>query len=229
MAQTVAGVVPFTSIDFPGCLATVIFFQGCPLRCPFCHNPNLQPIKTDTGQSWDEIITFLKKRKKLLDGVVLSGGEPLMQPDIADILNQIKTLGFKTAIHTSGVYPEKLKSVLPLLDWVGLDIKAPWDKYDILSGRKNVAEQVKETLKILTQSNVDFECRTTCDPNYLTPDDILKIAEDLKKRGVKTYALQKYHTFPEDKNPPSVMAIESFFTDDLLNSVKISYPTLIIR
>ena len=229
MAQTVAGVVPFTSIDFPGCLATVIFFQGCPLRCPFCHNPNLQPIKSDTGQSWDEIITFLKARQKLLDGVVLSGGEPLMQSDIAQTLKQIKQMGFKTAVHTSGVYPERLHKILPLLDWVGLDIKAPWDKYDVLSGRSNVAEKVKQTVDILTQSDISFECRTTCDPNYLDASDILKIAEDLKKSGVKTYALQKYHTFPEDKNPPSISAIESFFEKDTLAEIKKLYPNLIIR
>ena len=146
MARTVAGLVPFTSIDFPGYLAAVIFFQGCPLRCPFCHNPNLQPL-TDSTQTWEEALAFLKTRKKRLDGVVMSGGEPLMQSSVVQMLKQLNDLGFKTALHTSGVYPEKLQEVLPLLDWVGLDIKGPWDKYDILSGRKKMAEKVQDSLK----------------------------------------------------------------------------------
>lgn len=228
MARTVAGLVPFTSIDFPGCLAAVIFFQGCPLRCPFCHNPNLQPL-TDSVQTWEETLAFLKTRKKRLDGVVMSGGEPLMQPNVFDMLQQIKDLGFKVAIHTSGVYPEKLEKILPLLDWVGLDIKGPWDKYDTLSGRKNMVQKVQKSLKILIESGIDFECRTTCDPNHLIPADTLKIAHDLQKLGVKIYALQKYNTFPEDKNPPSVLAIESFFTNEALKPIRKLYPHLIIR
>ena len=228
MARTVAGLVPFTSIDFPGYLAAVIFFQGCPLRCPLCHNPNLQPL-IDSTQTWEEALAFLKTRKKRLDGVVLSGGEPLMQSNVGQMLQQLKELGFKTAIHTSGVYPEKLGEILPLLDWVGLEIKGPLEKYDTLSGRKKMAKKVQESLKILIESGLDFECRTTCDPNHLTPTDTLQIAKDLKVLGVKTYALQKYHTFPEDKNPPSVMEIESFFTDEALKPIQKLYPNLIIR
>ncbi len=228
MARTVAGLVPFTSIDFPGYLAAVIFFQGCPLRCPFCHNPNLQSV-TESLQTWQEAFDFLKTRQKRLDGVVLSGGEPLMQPDVQNMLQQLKDLGFKTAIHTSGVYPDRLREILPFLDWVGLDIKGPWDKYDILSGRKKMVEKVQESLKILIGSDVDFECRTTCDPNHLTPADTLQIAQDLKKMGVQTYALQKYNTFPEDKSPPSVMEIESFFTSESLSPIQKLYPKLIVR
>ena len=228
MARTVAGLVPFTSIDFPEYLAAVIFFQGCPLRCPFCHNPNLQPV-CESVQTWDEALAFLKTRQKRLDGVVFSGGEPLMQPDIDALLFQVKNLGFKTAVHTSGVYPERLQKSLPLLDWVGLDIKGPWDKYDLLSGRPKMAEKVRESLHLLTAGSADFECRTTCDPRYLTPGDIERVARELKAAGVQNYALQKYHTFPEDKNPPSVTEIESFFTPSALQPVRALYPNLILR
>ena len=159
----------------------------------------------------------------------MSGGEPLMQSDIKTMLQQLKELGFKTAVHTSGVYPDRLREILSLLDWVGLDIKGPWDKYDILSGRKKMAEKVQESLKILIESGLDFECRTTCDPKHLTSADTLQIAKDLKALGVKTYALQKYHTFPEDENPPSVLDIESFFTNKALAPIQKLYPNLIIR
>jgi len=229
MTRTVAGVVPFTSIDYPGYLATVIFFQGCPLCCPFCHNPNLQPLQGEMATPWAEVITFLKERTKRLDGVVFSGGEPLMQPELAEMIKEVKTFGFKVAVHTSGVYDEKLKEILPLIDWVGLDIKAPWEKYDLLTGRTNMADKVRNALNILIQSKVKFECRTTCDPMHLVPEDLIKIAQELKQMGVKTYALQKYRTFPEDINPPSVADIEAFFTPEILSEIKNIFPKVILR
>ncbi|MBR6231899.1 MAG: anaerobic ribonucleoside-triphosphate reductase activating protein [Alphaproteobacteria bacterium] len=227
--QQVAGIVPFTSIDFPGCLATVVFFQGCPLRCPFCHNPELQIFPGPAGQSWEEVMDFLKGRVKRLDGVVFSGGEPLMSAEIVEKAKAVKAHGFKLAIHTSGVYPERLREMLPFLDWVGLDIKAPWEKYDELCGRPDMVGQVQSSLKILVDSGIDFEARTTCDPRHLIPSDTLKIARDLNERGVKTYALQKYRTFDTDKNPPSVVDIEAFFEPENLSPVQKIYPNLICR
>ena len=227
--QQVAGIVPFTSIDFPGNLAAVVFFQGCPLRCPFCHNPELQGYPGPMGQSWDEVVEFLRGRVKRLDGVVFSGGEPLMASEIIAKAKTVKDLCFKLAVHTSGVYPERLREILPFLDWVGLDVKSPWDKYDELCGRPNMAEQVQKSIQILVDSGVDFEARTTCDPRHLTPADTLKIAKILHELGVKTYALQKYRTFDTDKNPPSVVDIESFFTSEAVIPIQQLYPGLILR
>ena len=226
---TVAGLVPFTTIDFPGFLAAVVFFKGCPLRCPFCHNPELQENDGKGEMTWEEVISFLSGRKGKLDGVVLSGGEPCMQPDIIQITQQIKALGFKVGIHTSGVYPDKLRQMAPYIDWVGLDIKAPWHKYDTLSGRPNMADKVQESLHFLLEQKIAFEARTTCDPTYLTPEDILMMAHDLKENGVNTYALQHYRTYPGDKNPPDQSAINRFFTPEALPPVKTLFPNLIIR
>ncbi len=227
---TVAGLVPFTTIDFPQHLAAVVFFKGCPLRCPFCHNPNLQDSTGPGDSTWDETLAFLKGRTKRLDGVVLSGGEPLMQPEIATAVQQLKELGFKVAIHTSGVYPEKLATILPHIDWVGLDIKAPWHKYETLTGRPHMAERVQETLRLLLESGVAFETRTTCDPNHLTVADVLDVARDMQSAGVKTYAMQKYRTFPEDKNPPSQSAIDSFFEDsEIREFCNSAFNTYIVR
>ena len=226
---TVAGFVPFTTIDYPGCLAAVVFFKGCPLKCPFCHNPDLQENDGISEVTWADILSFLSKRKGKLDGVVFSGGEPLMQPDIVNAAHQIKDLGFKVAIHTSGVYPEKLHQIASYIDWVGLDIKAPWDKYNNACGRNNMALKVQESLKFLLKNEIAFEVRTTCDPNCLTPKDILKIAKELKTDGVKTYALQRYRTFKEDKRPPEPSAINQFFTEKALAPVRKLYPNLICR
>ena len=225
----VAGLVPFTSIDFPGLLAAVVFFQGCPLRCPFCHNPDLQENDGQGEMSWAEVISFLKSRKGKLDGVVFSGGEPLMQPDIVALAQEVKALGFKVGIHTSGVYPDKLREMVSYLDWVGLDVKAPWNKYDTLSGRSNMAAKVQESLRFLLEREIAFEARTTCDPRNLVPQDILVIAQDLKKLGVKTYALQKYRTFDADQNPPAPSAINSFFMPENLAPIQTLFPKVILR
>ena len=226
---TVAGLVPFTTIDYPGCLAAVIFFKGCPLKCPFCHNPDLQENENKGEMEWVDILSFLSTRKGKLDGVVLSGGEPLMQPDIVDLAHQVKELGFKVGLHTSGVYPKKLREMIAYIDWVGLDIKAPWDKYDTVCGRPKMADKVKESLSLLLTQGVAFEARTTCDPDCLTPEDILTIARELKVNGVQTYALQHYHTFKGDKHPPEQSAINQFFTVEALIPLKKLYPNLIIR
>lgn len=226
---TVAGLVPFTTIDYPGCLAAVVFFKGCPLKCPFCHNPDLQENENKGEMEWADILSFLSTRKGKLDGVVLSGGEPLMQPDIVNLAHQVKELGFKIGVHTSGVYPEKLRKVLPYIDWVGLDIKAPWDKYDTVCGRPKMADKVKESLSLLLTQGAAFEARTTCDPDCLTPKDILTIAKELKASGVQTYAMQHYHTFKGDKHPPEQSAINQFFTVEVLAPIKDLYPNLIIR
>lgn len=226
---TVAGLVPFTTIDYPGCLAAVVFFKGCPLRCPFCHNPNLQVSNGQSDMAWDEVVRFMASRQGKLDALVLSGGEPLMQPDILPLCQQIKQMGFKVGIHTSGVYPEKLNEIVPFVDWVGLDIKAPWEKYDILCGRPNRTPKVQESLKVLLKTQMNFECRTTCDPAFLTPQDVIKMATELKQMEVKNYALQAYHTFEGDKNPPSQRQIDAFFTTQALAPIKEVFPNLIIR
>ena len=227
--STVAGVVPFTTIDFPGCLAAVVFFKGCPLKCPFCHNPDLQENDGKGEMEWADILSFLSERKGKLDGVVLSGGEPLMQPDIVDLARQVKELGFKVGIHTSGVYPDKLREMAPYIDWVGMDIKAPWDKYESVCGRPKMGEKVKESLAFLLDQGISFEARTTCDPDCLTPDDVLVIAKELKASGVKIYAMQHYRTFKGDKHPPEQSAINQFFKEDALAPIKALYPDLIIR
>ena len=226
---TVAGLVPFTTIDYPGCLAAVVFFKGCPLKCPFCHNPDLQENDGKGEMEWADILSFLSSRKGKLDAVVLSGGEPLMQPDIVDLARQVKELGFKVGIHTSGVYPDKLRQMVSYIDWVGLDIKAPWNKYDSVCGRPQMGEKVKESLSFLLEQGISFEARTTCDPDCLTPDDILAIAKELKADGVKTYAMQHYRTFKGDKHPPEPSAINQFFKEDVLAEIKALYPNLIIR
>lgn len=226
---SVAGIVPFTTIDFPNRLAGVVFFKGCPLRCPFCHNPRLQRLE-EGNETWEDVLSFFKERTKRLDGVVLSGGEPLMQPKIDLAVHDLKKMGFQIAVHTAGVYPDKLAELAKDLDWVGLDVKAPWHKYETLCGRSGMAEKVKQSIQILQQTGVDFEIRTTCDPRYLNKTDIEQLTDELQQMGIAHYTMQKYRTFDEDKNPPSTSEIDAFFNDrEWLDTIRAKFTHFLTR
>lgn len=130
----IGGITPLTTIDFPGRLAAVLYCQGCPWRCSYCHNPELLDATTPAEMDWPQVLAFLRKRQGLLDGVVFSGGEPTLQAGLPQALEEVRALGFATALHTGGMYPERLAAVLPLLDWVGLDIKGPEHRYADITG-----------------------------------------------------------------------------------------------
>ena len=196
----VGGVEKFSAVDFPGVLSAVVFMQGCPWKCPFCHNASIREILKENDFSWEKFVDFLKKRVGRLDAVTFSGGEPLVQDCLSDAISEVKNLGFKIGLHTGGYRPDHLAKVLPLVDWVGLDIKAPFDeaKYQKIIG-VNHLKKVIESLDLLLKWGGDFECRTTCDPRFLNVEDLRSIAKALKEKGVKKYFLQKYRPVESDK------------------------------
>ena len=203
-----AGLQKLTLIDYPGKLAATVFLPGCNFCCPFCHNPQLV-TEIERGTSdllpWDEIFEFLKNRKKYLDGVVFTGGEPLLQPQLLDLIRPLKDLGYKIKLDTNGSNFEALKNVLEqnLVDFVAMDIKAPLlsENYCSASGLKNpqLFEVIKQTADyLLNQSenkNWDYEFRTTVVPEFMTLEDIELIAQQL--HGAKRYFLQQF----QNKNP----------------------------
>ena len=144
----IGGLTPLTSIDFPGRLAAVVFCQGCPWRCGYCHNPELLDATQPGALDWDEVLAFLHKRRGLLDGVVFSGGEPLLQAALPEALDAVRALGYATALHTCGMYPERLAALLPRLDWVGLDIKGPWERIDAITGSRASGPRVRREPEI---------------------------------------------------------------------------------
>ncbi len=196
----VGGVEKFSAVDFPGTLSAVVFMQGCPWKCPFCHNASIREILKENDFSWEKFVDFLRKRIGRLDAVTFSGGEPLVQDCLSDAIRDVKSLGFKIGLHTGGYRPEHLAKILPLVDWVGLDIKAPFDeaKYQKIIGVNHLAK-VEQSLQHLLDWGGDFECRTTCDPRFLSVDDLWSIAQTLKQKGVKKYFLQKYRPVTSDK------------------------------
>ncbi len=143
---------------------------------------------------WEEIIHFLKNRRNLLDGIVFSGGEPLSQPHLKEAIIEVKELGFKIGLHTSGAVPNRLEKVIPWLDWVGMDIKAPFDQYERITLVKNSGKNARLAAHLLLESGVPCEFRTTVHSQLLSKNDILTLANTLQEMGVKNFALQNFRS-----------------------------------
>lgn len=188
----VGGLTPLTTTDWPGKLAAVVFCQGCPWRCRYCHNPHLIPPRGQTEIPWDEVLAFLRRRRGLLDGVVFSGGEPTAQGGLADAMRAVRALGFGVGLHTGGAYPRRLADVLPLVDWVGLDAKAPFDDYARITGVAGSGEPARESLDLLLASGVAHEVRTTVHPALLSADEVAALAATLASCGVRHHVRQAF-------------------------------------
>jgi pyruvate formate lyase activating enzyme len=191
-ALRVGGFVPFTSTDYPGALAAVVFCQGCPWRCGYCHNPHLIAARGDDEREFPRIVEWLANRRGLLDAVVFSGGEPTAQAGLADAVSAVRALGFKIGLHTAGVYPRRLAKVLPRLDWVGLDVKAPIAEYASLSGVAGGGIAAFASLDFVMQSGAAHEVRTTVHPSLTPPATLERLARELASRGVTRWVLQPF-------------------------------------
>jgi pyruvate formate lyase activating enzyme len=187
----VGGLQRWTSIDFPGRLAAVVFCQGCPWRCSYCQNPELLDARAAPGLAWEEVLAFLRGRQGLLDGVVFSGGEPTLQAALPAAIDEVRALGFEVALHTGGMYPQRLAEVLPRLDWVGLDIKAPWHRLDTVTASRGSAARVMDSLLQVLMSGVAFECRTTWSPELFPLHELHTLTEELAGLGVQRWCLQQ--------------------------------------
>jgi pyruvate formate lyase activating enzyme len=170
-----------SSIEFHGNMSLVIFMSKCPLACRYCHNVEL--LEDDTEKTFEEIKSEIDNAADFIDAVVLSGGEPLMQLDaLIELLTYIKGIGLKTKLDTSGIYPDKIEKLLDLglLDFVSLDVKAPFEKYRKVTGA-NVGSQVKKSMKLLnSDDNVHLEIRTTYVPTLHTKKDIHNLVNDVE-------------------------------------------------
>ncbi len=188
----IGGITPFTTIDFPGRLAAVLYTQGCTWNCRYCHNTHLQPFQSPHPIPFRKVLDFLENRLGLLDGVVFCGGEPTAQAGLGEAMRAVKALGFQVALHTAGIYPDPFREVLPLCDWVGMDIKAPFDCYEKITQTKNSGASIRQSLKALLESGVDHEIRTTWHPALLSEAEILEMAKELSGMGVERYVIQGF-------------------------------------
>lgn len=189
----IGGFTRLTTIDYPGELAAVVFCQGCPWRCRYCHNGDLLDTDATGRVAWSDIRGFLKQRVGLLDAVVFSGGEPTAQGALVDAITDARALGFKIGLHTSGAYPERLRSLLAFVDWIGLDIKALPGDYAAITGVADSGVRAWESLDILLSAGSTLEVRTTLMPGW-TPEQVGALGHALADAGVTNYRIQTCDT-----------------------------------
>lgn len=188
----ILGLEKVSMVDYPKKICATIFTGGCDFKCVFCHNSGI--VNEDyTPYQVEEILEYLESRKKLLDAVTISGGEPTIQTDLEDFIIKIREMGFLVKLDTNGSHPSVLKNLIDknLLDYVAMDIKNNFSSYGEISGNPNFdVNRVKESLKILQESNVEYELRTTLVAHYHTEENIKKMANELA--GEKLLYLQKF-------------------------------------
>ena len=195
------GFTPCTTIDWPGRRAATIFLSGCPWRCPYCHNPRLQQRQRDSLLAWDSIVAALQAGRDTLEGVVFSGGEPTADSQLAAAIGAVKALGFPVGLHTSGAYPERLAKILPLVDWVGFDLKADYASYDALTGARGSAARVTQSARQIVASGVAHEFRLTWHHEVLSEDAAVLAAHFAQHLGARRFVLQEYRTEGVEGSP----------------------------
>lgn len=209
------GFEKLTLLDYSENIACIIFTRGCNLRCPFCHNSSILEFNNEDSKfSEKEIFDYLEKRKNILDGVCITGGEPLLQPDIKEFIKKIKNLNLKVKLDTNGTNYLKLKELIEenLVDYVAMDIKNVYDKYPITTGVKNInIENIKKCITLLKKNKVKYEFRTTIVKNFHTFADIESLCKMVGKAS--PYYLQNFINSDNvlEKN------LESFSNEELAN------------
>lgn len=188
-------------------MTATVFCQGCGWRCRYCHNPELIPFRNrysdtactpnfpargEVGWTWPAVAAWLRDRRGLLDGVVFSGGEATLQPGLPEAVCHARELGFRVGLHTGGPAPRLLAAVLPLLDWVGFDFKAPFARYAVVTGRPGGGAAAESSLRLLLAASVGLEVRTTWHPALLGEADLHEMADTLAAAGVGEWVLQRF-------------------------------------
>lgn len=214
----IAGINPCSCNDYPGEMSYVIFLGGCNFRCPFCHNAtivNCQTLKIDEN----EVVENLLQRKNFLKAVVITGGEPtLYGEELIKLIKRIKDLGYKVKLDSNGTNPELLSEIisLKLVDYFAIDIKNNFSKYDLTTGVKVNIEAIKKTIKLIENSGVDYEFRTTINQTQHTLEDIKEIETYFKNKN--KYVLQNYKYSKEQL----INQDYGSYTDEQLEKIKLN-------
>jgi pyruvate formate lyase activating enzyme len=175
----IGGLQPVTASDFPGRMAAIVFTQGCNFHCPFCHNSSLLPMDAEDLLAEDVVLGFLHKRRKLLEGLVISGGEPCLQEDLAGFCREARDMGFAVKLDTNGSRPEVIRRLLAenCIDFIAMDIKAPMDRLPELTGTSSHGPRIRQSIGLIAASGVDHLFRTTDVKPLLSPEDHRSIRE----------------------------------------------------
>ena len=199
------GLVKFTLIDFPGTPAAIVFTQGCNFRCRYCHNPELvYPHLFTPSMPQEEVMAFLQRRRGTLEGVVVSGGEPTLQEDLIRFMTDVKALGYKTKLDTNGTRPEVLKELIDkkLVDFIAMDLKAPLDKYALITGVEANSTVIRQSMDLILKSGLGYQFRTTYDKEVLDDNDIAAISAAVDG---KNYKVQECLPVAKEKSALKVM------------------------
>lgn len=220
----IGGFQPFSTVDYPDALSAVVFCQGCALRCVYCHNPQLLDARAKPALRWNDVDAQIERRRGLIDAVVFSGGEPLLQRALGAAAAAVKAKGFKIGLHTSGTAPARLRRLLPDLDWIGLDLKAPFDAYAPLTG-VDAGASVSRTLDILAAADIPFEARTTLWPGVHSFDALVELARAAREAGAAQFVLQ------QARDPKTLRATPSpIFSDpECTDPIRRAHPNLLLR
>ncbi|MFA7070634.1 MAG: anaerobic ribonucleoside-triphosphate reductase activating protein [Sulfurimonas sp.] len=212
--KSIYDLTPFSHLDYPEHLSCIVWFSGCNMRCDYCYNKDIVFAKNGKF-SPNDVLEFLKKRKGLLEAVVLSGGEATMS-ELLPFAKAIKELGFKIKLDTNGTNPTLLQELIEqnLLDFIALDFKAPKDKFQAITHSNKYDDFIK-SLDFLIKSGFDFEARTTLHADLLDEQDINSIIDELKTRGYKnSYYIQNF--CDTGKNIGGISEAKKSFDFDLL-------------
>ena len=186
------GLQKMTLLDFPGRVACTVFTVGCNFRCPFCHNSSLVLSPALPELSQDDFFAFLKKRQGLLDGVAITGGEPLLHPDMPELLEKIRALGYAVKLDTNGAFPDQLQKILEagLADYVAMDVKNSKEKYELTAGVAGILPRVEQSVALLREGKTPFEFRTTLVDELHEPADFAAIGQWIA--GTERYFIQGF-------------------------------------
>lgn len=195
--MVIGGLHRSSLIDYPGIISAVVFTQGCNFRCPYCHNPELvYPDLYRIPIPENDVLLFLEKRARLLDGVVISGGEALLQGDLRRFVERIRAVGYPVKLDTNGSLPNVLSAVIRerLVDYIAMDIKAPFRKYETVAGVRVDTDSVRESIRIIVESGVKYQFRTTKVDILLDDQDIEEIREYIGNEAC--YVVQQMNPYP---------------------------------
>jgi pyruvate formate lyase activating enzyme len=188
----IAGLQNLSLIDYPGHLAAAVFVQGCNFRCGYCHNPDLIDIKNGTSFPEEEILECISSRSDMLEGIVITGGEPCIYEDLPEFARKAKEKGFRVKLDTNGSNPAQLEHMIreKLLDYIALDVKTSLEKYPLLTDMADIAEAISKSVRIVILSTLPYEIRTTCVPGIVDGEDIRALKDLIK--GAKKCCLQQF-------------------------------------
>jgi len=223
----VAGLNRLSVTDWPGRRVATVLTQGCPWHCGYCHHPALCAVAAHgtpppgDAVPWSEVVAFLAPRRRLLDGVVFSGGEPTLHPGLLGAIDDVRGLGLDVGLHTAGPWPARLARLLPFVDWVGLDIKHLPSRYPVVTGTIPSGRRAFEALAVLLRSGVDHEVRTTVDPSVHSRTELLALGTHLRRLGVREWVIQE--AVPDGASPAWARTLAGRRLADVLDDADLAW------